>query len=79
MEKARISAIQLFVLMVLFQMGSALLVPLAMDAKQDAWLAILLGMIVSFVLFLAYHKIYWYYPNLLPTCLLYTSPSPRDA
>ncbi|WP_210610994.1 GerAB/ArcD/ProY family transporter [Priestia flexa] len=67
MEKAKISAVQLFVLMVLFQMGSALLVPLAMGAKQDAWLVILMGMIVSFVLFLAYHKIYWYYPNLLPT------------
>ncbi|MFL0498777.1 GerAB/ArcD/ProY family transporter [Priestia megaterium] len=67
MEKAKISASQLFILMVLFELGSALLVPLAMDAKQDAWLAILLGMIVSFVLLLVYHKIYWYYPDLLPT------------
>ena len=67
MEKAKISAIQLFVLMVLFELGSALLVPLAIDAKQDAWLAILLGMVVSFVLLLVYHKLYWYYPDLLPT------------
>ncbi len=44
MEKAKISASQLFILMVLFELGSALLVPLAIDAKQDAWLAILLGM-----------------------------------
>ncbi|MED3728781.1 GerAB/ArcD/ProY family transporter [Priestia filamentosa] len=67
MEKAKISASQLFVLMVLFELGSSLLVPLAMDAKQDAWLAILLGMIGSLVLFLIYHKLYFYYPNLLPT------------
>jgi spore germination protein KB len=67
MEKAKISASQLFILMVMFELGSALLVPLAMDAKQDVWLAILLGMIVSFVLLLVYHKIYSYYPDLLPT------------
>jgi len=58
MEKAKISAVQLFILMVLFELGSALLVPLAIDAKQDAWLAILLGMVFSFVLLLIYHKLY---------------------
>jgi spore germination protein KB len=67
MEKAKISASQLFILMVLFELGSALLVPLAIRAKQDAWLAILLGMIFSFILFLVYYKLYSYYPNLLPT------------
>ena len=66
MEKAKISASQLFILMVLFELGSALLVPLAIRAKQDAWLGILLGMLGSFVLFLVYHKLYTYYPNLLP-------------
>jgi spore germination protein KB len=66
-EKAKISSIQLFVLMVLFEMGSSLLVPLAIDAKQDAWLAIMFGMIASFVLLLVYHKLYSYYPDLLPT------------
>lgn len=50
MEKAKISATQLFILMVLFELGSALLVPLAMRAKQDAWLAILIGMLCSFFL-----------------------------
>jgi len=67
MEKAKISSSQLFILMVLFELGSALLVPLAIDAKQDAWLAILLGMVFSFVLLLIYHKLYTYYPDLLPT------------
>ena len=67
MEKAKISASQLFILMVLFELGSALLVPLAIDAKQDAWLAILLGMVFSFVLLLVYHRLYLYYPDLLLT------------
>jgi len=67
MEKAKISASQLFILMVVFELGSALLVPLAIRAKQDAWLAILLGMLGSFVFFLVYHKLYTYYPSLLPT------------
>ncbi|MED4268015.1 GerAB/ArcD/ProY family transporter, partial [Priestia megaterium] len=67
MEKAKISASQLFILMVLFELGSSLLVPIAMDVKQDAWLAILLGMVGSFVLFLVYHKLHSYYPDLLPT------------
>ena len=53
--------------MVLFELGSALLVPLAIDAKQDAWLAILVGMLVSFVLLLVYHRLYLYYPDILPT------------
>ncbi len=53
--------------MVLFELGSALLVPLAMGAKQDAWLAILIGMLCSFFFFLIYHKLYSYYPDLLPT------------
>ncbi|MFC3884489.1 GerAB/ArcD/ProY family transporter [Bacillus songklensis] len=67
MEKAKISAYQLFVLMLLFELGSALLVPLAIEAKQDAWLAILLGMAGGFFLFLVYHRLYQYYPDILPT------------
>ncbi|MGN7241842.1 GerAB/ArcD/ProY family transporter, partial [Priestia megaterium] len=41
--------------------------PIAIDVKQDAWLAILLGMAGSFVLFLVYYKLHSYYPDLLPT------------
>ncbi|KAB7706980.1 GerAB/ArcD/ProY family transporter [Bacillus aerolatus] len=67
MEKAKISAYQLFVLIVLFEIGSALLVPLAIEAKQDAWLAILLGMTGGFFIFFMYHRLYLYYPDCLPT------------
>lgn len=61
MEKAKISTYQLFVLMVLFQLGSSLLVPIAMEAKQDAWLAILLGMSAAFILMYIYDRLYRYY------------------
>jgi spore germination protein KB len=67
MEKAKIDAIQLFVLILLFELGSALLIPLAVELKQDAWLAILLGMIGGLILFLIYYRLYQYYPNVLPT------------
>ncbi|TDL32737.1 spore gernimation protein KB [Jeotgalibacillus sp. S-D1] len=60
MEKAKISSYQLFVLMVLFQLGSALLVPIGMEAKQDAWLAILMGMTAAFILMYIYDGLYRY-------------------
>ena len=56
MEKAKISAYQLFVLIVLFEIGSAVLVPLAIGAKQDAWLAILIAMIGGFFLLF---RLFW--------------------
>ena len=67
MEKAKISAYQLFILMVLFELGSALLVPIAIEAKQDAWLAILIGMVGGFCLYLVYHGLFSYYPDIPPT------------
>ncbi|WP_059106157.1 GerAB/ArcD/ProY family transporter [Shouchella shacheensis] len=67
MEKAKISAGQLFILVFLFVHGSAILIPFGIDAKQDAWIAILLGMIGGFFLFFVYHKLYNYYPDILPT------------
>ncbi|PLT35800.1 GerAB/ArcD/ProY family transporter [Bacillus sp. V5-8f] len=67
MEQAKISTYQLFVLMFLFQLGSAIVIPLAVGAKQDAWLAVLLGMIVGIVPFFIYYGLYQYYPNMLPT------------
>lgn len=44
MEEAKLSAIQLFALMFIFELGSALVVILGISAKKDAWLVILLGM-----------------------------------
>ncbi|OXS77579.1 GerAB/ArcD/ProY family transporter [Domibacillus enclensis] len=67
MEKAKISAFQLFVMIALFEFGSAILIPLAIGAKQDAWLSIVMGMVGGFLLFFIYYRLYLYYPDMLPT------------
>ncbi|CAK6477139.1 GerAB/ArcD/ProY family transporter [Peribacillus castrilensis] len=67
MEKANISGYQLFVLIFLFEMGSALLVPLAGEAKQAAWLVILIAMVGGFLLFFIYYGLFQYYPEQLLT------------
>lgn len=64
MDKVKISSYQLFVLVFLFEMGSAILFSLGSQAKQDAWLAILLGMAGGIPLFLIYYQLFTYYPGL---------------
>jgi spore germination protein KB len=51
----------------LFELGSAILVPLASDAKQDAWLAILFGMVGGLFLFWVNYRLFLYYPELVPS------------
>jgi spore germination protein KB len=70
MEKEKINASQLFILVVLFEMGSAILVGLGADAKQDAWIAILLGLAGGIVLFFVYYQLFLYYPDLPLTSYL---------
>ncbi|MDO6851459.1 GerAB/ArcD/ProY family transporter [Priestia megaterium] len=65
MEKVKINGSQLFTLMMLFEFGTAFLLPIAIEAKQDAWLSIMFGMIGGFLLFLVYYQLYRYYPDLL--------------
>ncbi|MEW9051462.1 MAG: GerAB/ArcD/ProY family transporter [Neobacillus sp.] len=60
----KVKASQLFVLVVLFEMGSAILVGLGNSVKQDAWIAILLGMAGGVLLFLVYHRLFQFYPDL---------------
>lgn len=64
MVKNRIQPIQMFVLIVLFEVGSAIVVPIGSDAKQDAWIAIIMGMIGGLVLFSLYIYLYTQFPNL---------------
>ena len=70
MEKAKISASQLFVLIVLFEMGSAILVGIASNAKQDAWMAVLLGLVGGIAIFFIYYGLFVYYPDLPLTSYL---------
>jgi len=64
MEKAKISAIQLFAMMFMFELGSALVVSYGITAKKDAWIATLLGMCGGVILFLIYYSLFRKYPNL---------------
>lgn len=64
MEKAKISASQLFILIFLFELGSAQLIPTAIEAKQDEWISILIAMAGGFLLFFMYHQLYQYYPDI---------------
>ncbi|MFC7063388.1 GerAB/ArcD/ProY family transporter [Halobacillus seohaensis] len=64
MEKAKVNGWQLFVLMFLFELGTAIVVSPGMGAKKDAWLAVLLGLIVGLLLFLVYYALYRLYPDL---------------
>jgi spore germination protein KB len=64
MEKAKISGPQFFVLMFMFNMGSAVVVAYGIGAKKDAWLAILFGMFIGIALFSIYYRLFLYYPKL---------------
>ena len=59
----RISHFQLFALIMLFEIGSTTLFALGLDAKQDAWIAILIAMLLGFGLIWVYTEIQKYYPN----------------
>ncbi len=64
MNKTKLSAHQLFSLIVLFELGSAIVVGVGKEAKQDAWLAVLLGMVAGLGLFMIYGWLHKLYPEL---------------
>ncbi|RKL67866.1 spore gernimation protein KB [Salipaludibacillus neizhouensis] len=64
MEKIKITPFQFFTLIVLLQLGSAIVISPGVAAKQDAWLAILLGLSGGVVLFLIYSYLYHQFPEL---------------
>jgi len=64
MEKAKVSVIQLFAMMFIFNLGTSLIVAYGIGAKKDAWLAVLLGMCMGMVLFFIYYSLFRQYPNL---------------
>ncbi|MGG1401109.1 GerAB/ArcD/ProY family transporter [Bacillus salipaludis] len=70
MEKVKINASQLFVLVFLFEMGSSILFGLGGRAKQDAWIAILLGLAGGLLVFFIYYRLFLYYQDLPLTSYL---------
>jgi spore germination protein KB len=63
MEQFKLDQRQLFILIFLFELGSAIVIPLGVGAKQDIWLAILLSLMLGILLSLVYHRLYGYYPD----------------
>lgn len=63
MEQEKISALQLFYVIVGFQIGNTLLYGLGGQAKQDAWLVIVVAMLGGFILMFVYTKLSNYYPE----------------
>ncbi|MGP3560297.1 GerAB/ArcD/ProY family transporter [Geobacillus sp. BK01] len=63
MERVKVNARQMFVLIVLFEHGSAIVIPLGVSAKQDVWIAILLSLALGLLLFFVYRRLFEYYPN----------------
>ncbi|QZY54173.1 GerAB/ArcD/ProY family transporter [Crassaminicella profunda] len=61
--KERINEFQLFSLIVLFEIGSTTLFALGIDAKQDAWIAILLGMFFGLILLWVYTELQKSFPT----------------
>ncbi|MDX5475797.1 MAG: spore germination protein [Bacillaceae bacterium] len=64
MEKEKINPFQLFVLMVLFELGSAIVIAIGVDAKQGAWLSIFLGLLAGLVIYVMYYYLYKQFPTL---------------
>ncbi|WP_214746983.1 GerAB/ArcD/ProY family transporter [Bacillus sp. ISL-34] len=67
MENSKISSYQLFTMIVTFVIGTTVIFPLASDAKQAAWISIILGMFCGLPLLIIYGYLNRQYPELLFT------------
>src|SRR5690554_2548447 len=66
MEKAKIDLAQLFSLMTLFQLGTSIVLPIGIDAENNAWIAIILSCFGGLLLFFINYQLFSYYPNQQP-------------
>jgi spore germination protein KB len=56
----KISLLQLYILIIVFQIGSAVVVGVAQDAKQDAWISILIASVIGAIIIYIYSFILSY-------------------
>ncbi|MFC4809670.1 GerAB/ArcD/ProY family transporter [Paenibacillus sp. GCM10023250] len=63
MRQENINGFQLFSVMFLFELGSAILVGLAADAHQDAWMSVILAAGLGCILYWVYAKLSGLYPS----------------
>lgn len=62
-NRLKLSSIQLFCLVMLFNIGSSTLYPRGLEAKQDAWIAVLLAVGWTALEILIFYALYKAYPN----------------
>ena len=60
----RINGLQMFCLIVLFELGSALLMGYGKDAGRGAWIVLLLGIVMGLLLYCIYTALFYQYPTL---------------
>ncbi|MBT2738873.1 GerAB/ArcD/ProY family transporter [Bacillus sp. ISL-7] len=65
MEIEKISSGQFFILIFLFEMGTALVLPIGFSSHKDVWLSILIASVGGILLFLLYDYLFREYPNFL--------------
>jgi len=70
MEQVKVNGFQFFSVIFLFELGSAILVGMAGEARQDSWITILFGIASGCVLYLIFTKLYTMYPALPLTSYL---------
>lgn len=63
-RKLSISGFQFFCIIVLFEIGSSSLIGLATDAKQDAWISLIIALSMGCILFYIYIKLFEMFPDL---------------
>lgn len=63
MKPEKISSLQLFYVMLGFEIGNTVIFATGAEAKQDAWLAIIIAMLCGLLLMWVYAKLSEYYPD----------------
>jgi spore germination protein KB len=63
MNTEKISGLQLFYLMTGYVLGTAIILGLGLNSKQDAWIFILIGMSCSLILMAIFTQLALYYPG----------------
>ncbi|MEH6938253.1 endospore germination permease [Bacillus sp. JJ664] len=63
-RKLSISGFQFFCMIVLFEIGSSSLIGMATEARQDAWISLIIALFMGCVLYYIYIKLFQMYPEL---------------
>ncbi|KGE17905.1 GerAB/ArcD/ProY family transporter [Paenibacillus wynnii] len=65
MKKEVINSRQLFAMIILFEMGTALVVPIGLESGHAVWVSILLALPGGVLLYLIYNYLYEQYPDMI--------------